>query len=115
MTEEWKIIFLGKLQQPSNYEVSSLGRVRNRKTLRQLKSFFVKNRNGDLYEKVNLSQADIRYPRFVHRLVGAAFHDNPTCKPEINHEDANTLNNRKDNLEWVTRKENEDHKHFMEA
>ncbi|QFJ54335.1 HNH endonuclease signature motif containing protein [Pseudobutyrivibrio xylanivorans] len=42
----------------------------------------------------------------VHRLVAESFIPNPNNLPEVDHLDANRMNPRKDNLEWVTHKEN---------
>jgi hypothetical protein len=115
MTETWRPILLGLFNLPSHYEVSSIGRVRNSSTGRVIKSYFVTNRNGDLYEKVDLWRGNLRHKRFVHRLVCEAFHPNPEQKSEVNHGDCNTLNNAEWNVEWRTRLENEEHKRFMRA
>jgi|SaaInlStandDraft_7_1057024.scaffolds.fasta_scaffold51288_3 hypothetical protein len=46
----------------------------------------------------------------VHRLVALTYLVNPLSKPEVNHIDEDKTNNALSNLQWVTRKENENSK-----
>lgn len=84
------------------YEISNTGQVRSVRTGRILKPEI----NNSGYCKIGLSKDGIRKKVFVHRLVGNAFIPNPKKKPQIDHIDGNKLNNRVDNLRWVTGKEN---------
>ena len=47
--------------------------------------------------------------RRVHQLIAKTFIPNPDNKPMVNHIDGNVKNNRVDNLEWCTNKENQVH------
>lgn len=49
----------------------------------------------------------------IHRLVAYTYIPNPNNVSDVNHKDGNTLNNHVDNLEWCTRKQNNQHAQKM--
>lgn len=61
------------------------------------------------YKSVRYTANGIRKRVQVHRLVAEKYIPNPENKPEVNHIDFNPSNNRVENLEWVTEKENVAH------
>ena len=98
MIEEWKTIEINQ-----NYEISNLGRIRNKRTNHILKP----HTRPDGYCSVLVLTGFKKYSRvYIHRLVAKYFIPNPLNKPYINHKDFNPRNNCIDNLEWVTQSEN---------
>jgi hypothetical protein len=88
------------------YLVSNFGNVKSNNNKGRVKSICI-NKNHAGYRKVRLWKRNKVKVFFVHRLVAAAFLDKPPEEcTEINHKDNNRENNRVENLEWVTRKQN---------
>lgn len=94
--EEWRTI-----QEFPKYEVSNLGKVRNKDTLHIL-HFFTQNCG---YDVISFSKVK----RTIHRLVAIAFLPNPNNLKYVNHIDGNKHNNTVSNLEWCTCSENIQH------
>ncbi|MEO3410255.1 HNH endonuclease [Levilactobacillus brevis] len=59
--------------------------------------------------RVDLWKDGSHQTMLVHRLIAMSFIPNPQNKPCINHIDGNSENNRPENLEWCTYKENQIH------
>jgi len=65
--------------------------------------------NTSKYKMVCLSPSRKSKNFYVHRLIAEAFIPNPNEYPEVNHIDGNPSNNRINNLEWCTAKQNTIH------
>ena len=104
MQEVWKSL-KGIVECGDNYEVSTFGNVRNSKKNKIMKTDITTRG----YHRLMISHKGKTKKYFVHKLVALAFIPNPENKPEVNHIDAVKGNNRVDNLEWNTRKENVAH------
>jgi hypothetical protein len=83
------------------YKISSHGRVWS---CRLNKAMSLKINKGYLMVNLKIDKAEKNCS--VHRLVAMAFLENPQNKREVNHLDEDKLNNRVENLQWVTSKEN---------
>lgn len=91
----------------TDYEVSNTGIVRHASgaILKQYSS-------GAGYLKVGFHRNGTRVQRYVHRVVAEAFlglHDGM----QVNHVDGDKHNNWLDNLEWVTKSQNEMHSRYV--
>ncbi len=91
------------------YQISSMGRLKSFKQSKSGKVLSCKNSKGDYIRVVLRGKGVKNRSASIHRLVAEAFVPNPNDKPEVNHKDNNKQNNRAENLEWVTRKENANH------
>ena len=95
----WKTI-----QCEPNYEVSDLGEIRNKLTL-QVKSLRLNNQG---YSRVTLYPSGKTYN--IHRLVALTFlEDSYKDGYVVNHINGVKTDNKVENLEWVSSKENFNH------
>jgi len=99
MKEQWK-----KCPGYTLYEVSDRGRVWSMRHERLLSA--CPNRRG--YPQVSLHKGKKWFSRRVHSLVARAFHG-PARGREVNHKNGNKTDNRRANLEWLTKKQHAKH------
>jgi hypothetical protein len=93
-----------------NYFVSNMGNIKSDKTNRLLQI----QKKTD-YSTVGLSNINKIYCFLVHRLVAKAFIPNPENKLTVNHINHNTHDNRVENLEWSSYKEQNEHNYKTET
>lgn len=92
------------------YQISNLGNIRSLKFINnriekaKIRLLKPQVRNG--YFVIHLSKHGKRKCYQVHRLVAQEFIENPNNYTIVNHKDYNPKNNKVDNLEWCTQKQN---------
>lgn len=96
------------------YQVSNLGRVKSLE--RSINTYFGKRLKKEKIKKPqthNQGYLIVWLPivgtKLIHRLVAKEFIPNPKNLEFVNHKNGIKTDNRVENLEWVTRQENEDH------
>lgn len=108
------------------YQVSNLGRVKSLYKITQsllkgrivtqeyqeriLKPIKTRGSASNVYVRVHLGTGSgKRVLRSIHRLVAKAFIQNPNNYPQVNHINGDKQDNRVENLEWCTAKQNTHH------
>lgn len=93
-----KIILDGEI---TRWSIDEEGRVRNDDTGKFLKGTILHT-----YRYINFRWNGKQKNKSIHRLVAETFLPNPDNLPYVYHIDGNRLNNKLENLKWVSEKEN---------
>lgn len=92
------------------YEASNLGRIKALSSKTHKKDLiFSTPPHPSGYYCICIRKNGLTRSMSVHRLVALAFHKRRKKSLQVNHKDGNKLNNRADNLQWVTKAKNIQH------
>jgi len=103
MIETWKDIE----NYEGSYQVSNLGRIKS--FMKKEPQILKEATSIEGYKFITLTKNLKHKSLGIHRLIAIHFIPNPNSKPEINHINCNPSDNRIENLEWCTPKENKQH------
>lgn len=90
-----------------DYYVHSDGYVISRKNGKERR--MIGGSTGHGYPQVTMRHNGVQVQRLLHRLVAEHFIDRIDGANQVNHKDGDKTNNRADNLEWVSAKQNMAH------
>jgi hypothetical protein len=97
--EIWKDILVEDLY---NYQISNLGRIRNKKSQKILQTY--NKLTGHEYIRISLKDRKDNF--YIHRLVLLTFSNLKYSEKLVNHINNNPRDNRLENLEFVTDAQN---------
>lgn len=94
----------------TTYIVTSAGQIISTNYIRTGKAVELKHAiSHDGYHFISLYVNNKKYKVAVHRIIALCFLPNPQNLPQVNHINENKADNRVDNLEWITAKDNINH------
>lgn len=90
------------------YEVSNMGRVRRTKMKKgKMVRYIIRGKKIAVnYLVITPFVNHVRKYVYIHHLVARAFHGARPMGKVVDHIDGNTLNNRADNLQYITQRDN---------
>ena len=115
-----KLLYLGEEIKPiidyeGLYSITSYGRVWSHEKINRYNGRIYKAKFRKAYKDsagylfLDLCNEGGRKNYWIHTLVATHFIPNPLNLPEVNHKDGIKANCRKDNLEWCTSQDNQNH------
>jgi hypothetical protein len=87
------------------YSATKDGRIYRHETNKR-KGGYLGNERTTEYIRIYLVKNGVPGWHYVHTLVAMTYLPNPENKPQVNHKNLNKHDNRLENLEWVTWREN---------
>ena len=109
-TEQWRTAVYDGIVYEGLYKVSNFGRILSLNYNKTGKpDLMTPRKRKDGYFQVNLRKNGEYKTCSLHRLVAQTFLPNPNNLPQVNHIDQDKTNNRVENLEWKSPKDNCNH------